>query len=119
MLNFEPESKKTDVNAAIEFLTRVVKRPCTAFVLSDFYVRSDFEHVLQIANRKHDVIAVQVHEMLVDTGSVKLRNAYKANWLKRQDELQTVFSKSNVDCISIATNDDYVKKLMALFAQRS
>jgi len=141
MLNFKPESKKTDVNAAIEFLTRVVKRPCTAFVLSDFYVRSDFEHVLQIANRKHDVIAVQVydirakelpdvglmkvsdaetgHEMLVDTGSVKLRNAYKANWLKRQDELQTVFSKSNVDCISIATNDDYVKKLMALFAQRS
>ena len=59
------------------------------------------------------------HEMLVDTGSAKLRNAYKANWMKRQNQLQTIFSKSNVDCMSIATNDDYVKKLMALFAQRS
>ena len=141
MLNFEPESKRTDINAALEFLTRVVKRTCTAFVLSDFYVRSDFEHVLQIANRKHDIIAVQVydrrakelpdvglmkvcdaetgHEMLVDTGSAKLRNAYKANWNKRQVQLQTIFTKSNVDNISVATNDDYVKKLMALFAQRS
>ena len=62
MLNFEPESKKTDINAALEFLTRVVKHTCTVFVLSDFYVRSDFEHVLQIANRKHDVIAVQVYD---------------------------------------------------------
>ena len=141
MLNFEPESKKTDINAALEFLTRVVKHTCTAFVLSDFYVRSDFEHVLQIANRKHDVIAVQVydrrakelpnvglmkvcdaetgHEMLVDTSSAKLRNAYKANWNKLQCQLQAIFTKTNVDNISVATNDDYVKKLMILFAQRS
>ncbi len=127
MLNFEPESKKTDINAALEFLTRVVKHTCTAFVLSDFYVRSDFEHVLQIANRKHDVIAVQVydrraetgHEMLVDTSSAKLRNAYKANWNKLQCQLQAIFTKTNVDNISVATNDNYVKKLMILFAQRS
>ena len=110
-------------------------------LLSDFYVRSDFEHVLQIANRKHDVIAVQVydrrakelpnvglmkvcdaetgHEMLVDTSSAKLRNAYKANWNKLQCQLQAIFTKTNVDNISVATNDDYVKKLMILFAQRS
>ena len=141
MLDFKPESKKTDLNAAIEFLTRVVKHPCTAFVLSDFYVRSDFQQVLQIANRKHDVIALQVydprakelpdvglmnvtdaetgHEMLIDTSSKKLRTAYKANWLERQHTLQTIFTKSNVDNISIATNEDYVKKLMILFAQRS
>ena len=51
MLNFKPESKRTDIGMAIEFLTRVAKRRCTAFVLSDFYTRNDFEKQLQIACR--------------------------------------------------------------------
>lgn len=141
MLNFKPESKRTDMKVAIEFLTRVVKRRCTSFILSDFYVRSDFQNELTIANRKHDVIAVQVydprakelpdvglinvedaetgHEMLIDTSSKKLRMAHKAYWIEQQDRLHNIFSRSNVDCISVATNEDYVKKLMALFAQRN
>lgn len=141
MLNFKAESKRTDMKVAIEFLTRVVKRRCTSFILSDFYVRSDFQNELTIANRKHDVIAVQVydprakelpdvglinvedaetgHEMLIDTSSKKLRMAHKAYWIEQQDRLHNIFSRSNVDCISVATNEDYVKKLMALFAQRN
>lgn len=51
MLNFKPESKRTDIGMAIEFLTRVAKRRCTAFVLSDFYTRNDFEKQLQIASQ--------------------------------------------------------------------
>ncbi|WP_077197084.1 DUF58 domain-containing protein [Prevotella ihumii] len=141
MLNFKAESKRTDMKVPIEFLTRVVKRRCTSFILSDFYVRSDFQNELTIANRKHDVIAVQVydprakelpdvglinvedaetgHEMLIDTSSKKLRMAHKAYWIEQQDRLHNIFSRSNVDCISVATNEDYVKKLMALFAQRN
>jgi uncharacterized protein (DUF58 family) len=141
MLDFQPESKRTDVKQAVEFLSSVQKRRTTAFILSDFFVRSNFMQSLQIANRKHDVVAIQVydqrakelpdvglmkvvdaetgHEQYVDTGSKKLRESYRKYWMNRQSELSEIFNKSNVDNISIATNDDFVKALLLLFKQRS
>ncbi len=141
MLDFQPESKRTDVKQAVEFLSSVQKRRTTAFILSDFYVRNDFQQSLQICNRKHDVVAIQVYdqrakelpdvglmkvvdaetgfEQYVDTGSKRLRQAYHNYWLSRQAELQDTFNKSNVDNVSIATNEDFVKSLLMLFKQRS
>ena len=141
MLDFQPESKRTDVKQAVEFLSSVQKRRTTAFILSDFFVRSNFMQSLQIANRKHDVVAIQIydqrakelpdvglmkvvdaetgHEQYVDTGSKKLRESYRKYWMNRQSELSEIFNKSNVDNISIATNDDFVKALLLLFKQRS
>ena len=141
MLDFQPESKRTDVKQAVEFLSSVQKRRTTAFILSDFFVRSNFMQSLQIANRKHDVVAIQVYdqrakelpdvglmkvvdaetgyEQYVDTGSKKLRDAYRKFWMNRQSELSEIFNKSNVDNISIATNEDFVKSLLLLFKQRS
>ncbi len=141
MLDFKPESRKTDVGKAVEFLTSALKRRCTAFLMSDFYVKSEFENALTICNRKHDVVAVQVydpraewlpdvglmrvldaetgHEMYIDTSDKRLRNAHHNYWEDRQRMLRSAFSKSNVDNISIATNQDYVKSLMQLFAMRS
>ena len=140
MLDFHPESRKTDVKMAVEFLTRVMKRKCTAFLMSDFYVRNDFEQVLTICNRKHDVVALQVydplakelpdvgllnvvdaetgHEMYIDTSDRRLRNAHRSYWEHRQKVLDEVFSRSNVDNVSIATNQDYVKSLMSRSAMR-
>ena len=141
MLDFQPESKRTDVKQAVEFLSSVQKRRTTAFILSDFYVRNDFQQSLQICNRKHDVVAIQVYdqrakelpdvglmkvvdaetgfEQYVDTGSKRLRQAYHNYWMSRQAELQDTFNKSNVDNVSIATNEDFVKSLLMLFKQRS
>ena len=141
MLDFQPESKRTDVKQAVEFLSSVQKRRTTAFILSDFYVRNDFQQSLQICNRKHDVVAIQVYdlrakelpdvglmkvvdaetgfEQYVDTGSKRLRQAYHRYWMTRQAELQDTFNKSNVDSVSIATNEDFVKSLLMLFKQRS
>ncbi len=141
MLDFKPESKRTDVKQAIEFLSSVQKRRTTAFILSDFYVRNNFLQSLQICNRKHDVVAIQVYdvrakelpdvglmkvvdaetgfEQYVDTGSRRLRQAYQKYWMGRQVELAETFNKSNVDHVSIATNEDFVKSLMMLFKQRS
>ena len=141
MLDFQPESKRTDVKQAVEFLSSVQKRRTTAFILSDFYVRHDFQQSLQICNRKHDVVAIQVYdvrakelpdvglmkvvdaetgfEQYVDTGSRKLRQAYQRYWMGRQAELYETFNKSNVDHVSIATNEDFVKSLLLLFKQRS
>ena len=141
MLDFQPESKRTDVKQAVEFLSSVQKRRTTAFILSDFYVRDEFQQSLQICNRKHDVVAIQVydqrarelpdvglmkvvdaetgHEQYVDTGSKALRQAYRKYWNSRQSQLEETFNKSNVDHVSVATNEDFVKALMMLFKQRS
>ena len=140
MLDFKPESKRTNVAAAIEYLTRVMKRRCIAFVVSDFYADNSFQKELQIANSKHDVVAIQVydqraktlpnvglmkvmdaetgHEMFIDTASAKLRRAHTEYWTERMNTLRTTFAQSNVDWVSVATNEDYVKALMLLFMQR-
>ena len=140
MLDFKPESRKTDLNKSVEFLTGVMKRKCTAFLLSDFYTKNDFEQALTICNRKHDVVAIQVydqrakqlpdvglmkvvdaetgHEMYIDTSSKKLRQAQSQYWQERQRNLTGIFNRCNVDCISFATDGDYVKQLMLLFQMR-
>ena len=140
MLDFKPQSKRTNVAAAIEYLTRVMKRRCIAFVVSDFYAENSFQKELQIANSKHDVVAIQVydqraktlpnvglmkvkdaetgHEMFIDTASAKLRRAHTEYWVERMNTLKTTFAQSNVDWVSVATNEDYVKAMMLLFMQR-
>lgn len=141
MLDFKPESRKTDIGGAMEFFTRVMKRRTTAFVLSDFYDRHDFFKQMQIANNKHDVMAIQVydkwakalpdvglvkvvdaesgHEMYVDTSSKKVRAAHARYWIERQQMLKDTLSRANVDWVSVATYDDYVKAMMHLFASRN
>lgn len=141
MLDFKAESRRTDIGCAIDFLSGVMKRRCTAFLMSDFYDRVDFSHKLTVCNRKHDVVAIQVYdrrakelpdvglmkvvdaetgfEQYVDTGSRKLRESYRQYWLHRQAQLQDTFSKSNVDYTTIATDEDFVRALMKLFRSRS
>jgi len=140
LIDFHPESRRTDVGMAVEFLTSAIKRRCTAFLLSDFYQRKEFTQPLTICNRKHDVVAIQVydqraktlpdvglmkvcdaetgHEMIIDTSSKRLRRAHTQYWLNRQQQLTEVMNKSRVDHVSIATDEDYVKKLLALFQMR-
>ena len=140
MLDFHPQSQRTDIGVALEYFTRVMRRHCTAFVISDFYDNRDYSHCLRIANQKHDVVAIQVydprakslpdigllkvrdaetgHEMYIDTSSRKLRQAHTQNWLLRQDKLRDTFAKSKVDWTSVATDEDFSRALLMLFKQR-
>ena len=141
LLDFKPKSTRTDIGMAVSYLTRMMKRRATVFLLSDFYTQEDFSKAVQIANSKHDMIAVQVydpraktlpdiglmkvkdaetgHEMIIDTGSAKLRQAHTQYWLERQASLRELFSKSKVDWTSVATNEDFTKALMLLFKKRA
>src|SRR5574344_224050 len=141
LLDFKPQSRRTDIGMAVSYFTRMMKRRCTAFLLSDFYTRDDFYKEMQIANSKHDMIAIQVydqrekmlpdiglmkvrdsetgHEMIIDTSSAKFRHAHTAYWLEREDDLRRLFAMSNVDWTSIATNEDFTKALMILFNKRA
>lgn len=141
LIDFQPGSRRTDIKLAIEYLTNVIKKRCTAFILSDFIDRRDFKDALTIANRKHDVVAIQVydkrveelpsiglmkvkdaetgHEEFIDTSSKALRKAQHDWWVKKQAVLKDTFTKSNVDAVSIRTDQDYVKALLNLFAKRN
>lgn len=141
LIDFQPESRRTDIKLAIEYLTNVIKKRCTAFILSDFIDQTNFKNALTIANRKHDVVAIQIydkrveelpsiglmkvkdaetgHEQWIDTSSKALRNAHHDWWLKKQAVLSETFTKSNVDAVSVRTDQDYVKALLNLFAKRN
>ena len=148
MLDFRPTSSRTDIGMAVEYLTKVIKRRCTTFLLSDLYDRrligansEELEKKIQIASRKHDLVAIQIydkrakilpdvglmrvrdaetgHEMLIDTSSRKLREAHTSYFMQRQNAIRQIFARSRVDWTSVATDEDYVKSLMALFSQRN
>lgn len=141
LLEYKPESRATNVSTAVQYLTNAIKKRCTAFVISDFIDDHDFYQPLVIANKKHDVVAIQIYdvrvtdlpdvgllrirdsetgaERYIDTSSRRVREAHKAHWLKRQEALYNVFARCNVDAVSVRTDEDFVKSLMGLFAKRS
>lgn len=141
LLTFQPESNRTDIGAAVEFMTNAIKKRCTVFLLSDFFDGKDYKNTLTIANRRHDFVALQVYdrrmtelpdvgiikmrdaetgnEIFVDTSSRAVRRAHHEWWIHAQSLLKDTFTKSNVDSVSIRTDEDYVKALMGLFKRRS
>ena len=140
LLNIEPESKRTDIKVPLEFLTNALKKKCTAFLLSDFICTGDYSSALTIANRKHDLVAIQVYdrrlaelpdiglikvrdaesgdELYIDTSSRKVREAQYNWWKTQSNALKERLQRSRVDSVSVRTDQDYVKALLALFAQR-
>jgi len=139
LIEFNPQSSKTDLNEPLIFLTNAIKKRCTAFIISDF-ICPDFEEPLKIAGRKHDIVALQVYDQrdreIPDIGLVKFtdsetgeekwidtslsgtRKVYSENWNKRQTMLKNSFSRTGVDNTSVSTSEDYVKPLITLFKKR-
>jgi len=141
LIDFQPENIKTDIPGALRYLTSVIKKRCTAFMISDFIDIRNFQTDLTIANRKHDVVAIQVYdkretelppvgfvrikdaetgqERQIDASSQAVRKVYRQWWIKQQSILDDSFKKSKVDSVSISTSQDYVKSLIGLFNLRS
>ena len=141
LLDFKAESQRTDIRQAVEYLTQVIKRRCTCFLLSDFIDEGDFRQTLTIANRKHDVVAIQVydrrvaelpdvglmrvrdaetgHLQWIDTSSRAVRRAQAEWWRRCTEHLADIFTRAGVDSVSVRTDQDYVVALRALFAQRT
>ena len=140
LIDFQPESTQTDIGVALKYLTNAIKKRCTTFLISDFIDKGNYKDALTIANRKHDLVAIQVYdqceaelpsvgllkikdaetgtEKWVDTSSARVREAYAKWWLDRQKVMNDAFKKCRVDSVSVRTQDDYVKSLIALFGKR-
>ena len=141
LIDFQPDHKQTDLGQALKYLTNAIKKRCTAFLISDFIDKGNYQDALTIANRKHDVVAIQVYdhretelpnvglmkikdtetgkERWIDSSSKQVRALYKTWWEERQSDMNKVFNKCRVDAVSIRTEDDYVKALIALFDKRN
>lgn len=140
ILGFEPDSNGTDLNMVMRYMTNAIKKRCTAFLISDFIDQDDYSKALQIANNKHDVVAIQVFDELstklvpvglmkvrdpetgderwIDTSSKKVRNQYDLWWRNLQNNKNVAFRQSGVDNVSVSTEGDYVKSLLQLFQKR-
>lgn len=144
LLEFEPESRKTSLVVPLEYLTAVLKKRSTTFVLSDFDTAADEDErlskVLGIASRKHDMVGIKVYDprdaelpdvglvemedlesgrrMFVDTSSMAAREHYAAQWTARHEKMDKILARARVDHADVTTEEDYVKELIKLFKRR-
>ena len=145
MLELQPASDGTDIGAALKFLTNAIKKKCTAFLLSDMLDTDAagnprYEEALKVAVNRHDLSVIQVHDpreralpavglvhikdsetgdgAWINTDSRKVRAAYERWFAELSAREESLLNKYQVDHVDIATDDDYVKGLMALFNRR-
>jgi uncharacterized protein (DUF58 family) len=141
LIDFRPESQLTDLSAALRFLTNAIKKRCTTFLISDFLNTYDYENALTIAGKKHDIVSMQVYDPLeielpaiglmkvmdaetqketwIDTSSRQTRMRYIRRRENQEQYRKQAFTRSGIDNVSIKTNEDYVKALLALFKKRN
>lgn len=141
LIDFKPTSNKTDISKALSYFTNVIKKRSTAFLISDFMDQNSFNDALTIANKKHDIVAVQIYDkretempavglikvkdaetderIWINTNDNRLRKIYSDMWTEKQLLLQQTFQKSKIDNVSIDTDEDYVKALIRLFKLRN
>ena len=145
IIEFEPTVDGTDISEALRYLTNAIKKRCTAFLLSDMIdVNEDgtprYEEALKVAVGRHDLSVIEVYDprernipdiglvhikdsetgraAWVNTSDKKMRLAYE-EWFRNVGQASSrLFMKYNVDKVSIALDEDYVKGLMALFKNR-
>ena len=144
LIEFVPQHGGTALSEPFRYLTNVLKKRCTAFVLSDFMEpeedRKRFEDALKIASGQHDIVGIRVYDrrdaelpdvgimevqdaetgrkMWIDTSLAALRDHYRGEWERLSRETASVLNRSRVDNVSVATDEDYVKALIKLFNRR-
>ena len=144
LISFMPENNGTDISEGLRYLTNILKKRSTAFVLSDFMDTADgrarFEDALKIASGKHDMVGIRVYDrreqqlpdvgilelkdaetgekVWVDTASRAVRDAYARNWEQTSALIDSSSKRCRVDNVKIATGEDYVTSLMKLFKRR-
>ena len=145
IIEFQPDSDATDISEALRYLANAIKKKCTAFLLSDMLdVNKDgtprYEDALKVAVNRHDLSVIEVYDprernipdiglvnikdsetgasAWVNTSDRKMRLAYE-EWFRNVEQSSAkLFMKYNVDRVSIAADEDYVKGLMTLFKNR-
>ncbi len=140
LLYFKPESKKTSINSALEYMGKVLKKRSVIFLISDF-MDSNYERLLGILNKRHDIIGISISDPrekdLTDIGLVKFEDAetgevlfldtgddlLKKELTKRRSSFigtrNKAFKSMGLDSIEIATDKPYIEPLVLFFKARA
>ncbi len=145
LLEFKPSEPGTDISEALRFLSRAIKKRCTAFLLSDLLdVDSSgnprYEEALKLAANRHEISAINIYDPRereipdlglvrvrdaesgadagIDTSSRSVRDSYRQWGQKVLASAQWLFNRYKVDTVSISTEDDYVKSLIGFFKNK-
>ena len=140
LIEFTPGSKRTDIDNALQFVSRVTKKKAIIFMLSDF-ISQGYENSLKITANKHDITGIRVYDKreeampnvgvvsmkdaetgeicLVDTTSGAVRRAYENDYKERVEYFKSAFSKSGAGALSSRVDESYVKKLLGYFKRRA
>lgn len=142
LIDFQPENNQTDIAMAVQYLSNVIKRRCSAFIISDFIDHhQNLEKALMIANKKHDLAALRIYDqretelppmgfvkfkdaetgeyIFADTSSRKTREHYSQWWKEHCRRTEYLFTKSGIDSVAINTEEDFVRALISLFRKRA
>ena len=139
ILNFKPEGRCTNINLPLEYLLKVQKRKCVAFLISDF-LAEDYEHNLKLTNQKHDLIAISITDpresylppigyinlqdaesgetLLVDTSDRDMIKHLTSHEQKRRKKLKKSFNSIGVDTIEIRTDRSLAEPIIRYFKMR-
>ena len=139
LLEFKSESKKTDINIPLKFVSNILKNRSIAFIISDF-ISKDYSNSLKIFSSKHDVTGIRIYDkteeiipnlgviditdnetgakLTVNTGSKNVRKKYSEYYSSKRNEFIDFFKKSGAGIIECNTQDDYQKKLLKYFKSR-
>jgi len=140
LITFKPESNGTDLGLALGYFQNVIKKRCTAFLLSDFYDRG-YSDALKLAAGKHDLVALRLVDrreekmedlglvkfydpestetLWVDTGDAAVRRAVDARTAAHSREVEETMRRYGIDMATMHTGEDFVAPLRGLFARRS
>ncbi len=142
LLIFKPDGRRTDLAVGLEWLNRVLKRRAIIFLFSDFLADpQEYAQVLKLTNRRHDLVACRLTDpreltwpdvglvtlqdietgatMHIDTGDDHWRRAFARQANARQQVLNEVFARANIDCIDAIVGQDYSAPLSAFFENRA
>ena len=139
LIEFQPQSNKTDVAQALKFLSSTQKKKAIVFMISDF-MAEDYEHTLKIASKKHDITGIRVYDIreeqmpnigmvpmldaetgltqLVNTGSKEVRMNYEKYYHEKVAYFKDMFRKSGSGVVNTRVDENYVKKLLGYFKSR-
>ncbi len=139
VLYFQAARPGTSIHYALDYLNRVIRRRCIAFLLSDFLDR-DFEKSLKHAGRRHDLIAVRIADpremelpsigllemqdaennlqVLIDSRNKRTREAFADKASQRQEYLRRLLRSAKTDLIEVSTDGGHLDSLIRFFQMR-
>jgi uncharacterized protein (DUF58 family) len=147
VLAYEPKGSGTRLDSVLETVTRLLKRRCIVFLISDFRLQNPeeespaFERALSLGSLKHDLIPVLISDpresKLPQTGAlIELTNAesgenvlfdasstavlaHAESEQKRLDALNRLFRVYGIDPIRISTDRPAIDPVVDFFRRRS